>query len=477
LPLKAVTGKPAQKLAAEIPGSIIARLRTPRAEGVICDALADRTSCRMLYAAMADGREYDTARGGRIRAFAAGGPGGDLPARIAASRVRRLSVEQSNTSIVLDDTYILKFFRQLEDGPNPDLEIGLYLTERTEYRGMPQVQGGMAYQSAGGTETTVAMLQDFIANDGDGWTHGLQAARDFLAALRRRRWRQAPSALAAAGPLQLARAEPPENFTAAAGEFPARVAELGRRTALFHRALAGDRRRRSDFTPQAMTTADLEVLADGCARRVREVLEHLNGRMGTLSDAERTLADRVLAAGPGLLARFQQLPDLHDAGQLIRIHGDYHLGQVLATESGWLLLDFEGEPLRPLAERRERQSPLKDVAGMIRSFDYAAQTVRHELTEQWPRRSEPVAAWSAVWSRWTAAAFVAGYLEAMDDRLPLATGSAAREALLDAFLLDKAFYELYYELNNRPDWVHIPLMGILDVVAWAAGPENGVGNG
>jgi maltose alpha-D-glucosyltransferase/alpha-amylase len=199
--------------------------------------------------------------------------------------------------------------------------------------------------------------------------------------------------------------------------------------------------------------------------------------MGTLGDVNRTLADRVLGAGSALIGRFDELPSLPDAGQLIRVHGDYHLGQVLRTDQGWLLLDFEGEPLRPLEERREKQSPLKDVAGMLRSFDYAAQTVRHELAASAPEQEAMIVSGAGVWTRWTSAAFLAGYLEAVGERPLIPADPAARAALLDAFLLDKAFYELNYELNNRPDWIHIPLAGILDVAARGAGPETESGNG
>jgi maltose alpha-D-glucosyltransferase/alpha-amylase len=476
LPVKAVTGKPAEKLAEDIPASVMARLRTPRTEGIICDALADRTSCRELYAAIVDGRQYDTARDGGIRAFTASNLRSDLFVRTGAPSVRRLSVEQSNTSIVMDEAYVLKFFRQLEDGPNPDLEMGLHLTERTGFTGMARVYGGMAYVGRSGAQTTIAMLQDFVANEGDGWQHGLQAAREFLAAIGRRHWPDPPP-IEAAGPLQLATRESPEIVTAAAGTFPERVRELGRRTAEFHRALAGDRRR-PDFAPRAMTTADLEALADACTAHVHEALELLNRNTSKLAEAERGDIDLVLTAGPRLIARFQDLPGLSEAGQLIRIHGDYHLGQVLVTEDrGWLLLDFEGEPLLPLAERRQKQSPLKDIAGMIRSFDYAAQTVRHEFCSRRPERLAAATAWAEVWNRWMAASFLAGYLDAMGDRPPLATSEEAREVLLDTFLLDKTFYELKYELNNRPDWVHIPLAGILDIITRTVGPENGEGRG
>ncbi|MBD3219752.1 maltose alpha-D-glucosyltransferase [bacterium] len=470
LPLKSVSGRPATAMVEDMPDSIIAHWRTPRTEGVICDALADRTSANSLYAAMIDGRQYDTARGGRIRAFAAG-RGGAPPSRLHGTRVRQLTLEQSNTSIVLDDAHVLKFFRQLEAGINPDLEVGLHLTERTDFTGMPRVHGGMEYEGSGGERTTLAMLQDFVANEGDGWQVGVAATRRVLDAVAGRDWPEAPR-VASPGMIAPTVGSPPEPILEAADGFLQRVGDLGRRTAEFHLALTQDRRH-ADFAPRSLRAAYLESLSDACASRAHEVLELLNGRMGTLDDADRDLADRVLAAGPNLIARFQDLPTLGDGGQLIRIHGDYHLGQVLATDAGWLLIDFEGEPLRSLAERRERQSPLKDVAGMLRSFDYAAQTVRRALTDLTPERGDRIAAWSIAWTRWCSSAFLGGYLETMGDRPPLPASDESRATLLESFVLDKAFYELSYELNNRPDWIGVPLAGILDVAARASDPNGG----
>jgi len=475
VPLKASTGKPAQKLAAEIPDSVIAHLRTATAEGVVCDALADRTSARALYGAMADGREFPTAREGRLRAFAAQDSGGELPARVAASRVRQLTAEQSNTSIVLDDSYVLKFFRTLEDGPNPDLEIGLHLTERTDYTGMARVHGGMIYRDPEGLESTVAMLQQFVPSRGDGWECGLDAVREAFAALGRRRWPQ-PPAVDPTPPSRLTPDAMPEILSETAGEFLGRIGDLGRRTGDFHRALASDRRR-PDFAPRPLATVDLEALADGCIRQAQQVLELLNAQMGHLAEDVQPLADAALGAGARLMARFQGLPGLKGAGQRIRVHGDYHLGQVLDTEDGWLLLDFEGEPLRPLAERREKQCPLKDVAGMLRSFDYAAQTVARETVDRRPLHHDRVLGWAAVWSQWAGVSFLAGYREALAGSSVLPGRAEVWDVLLDAFLLDKAFYELYYEMNNRPDWIRVPLAGILAIAERQSPAEMRENNG
>jgi len=461
LTLKGITGAAAGKLAAEVPAAVMARLRTASGEGVLCDALADRTSGAILYAAMADGREFTTEHGGVLQAFPARSADGQLPPRLAARSIRHLGVEQSNTSIVLDDTAIMKLFRVVEIGPNPDLEIGLHLTERTDFTRMPRVQGGVVYRDPDGAESTLAMLQEYVPNEGDGWKHGTEAVRAALAGLAAAGW-PAPPPPAQTPPAALDPRSMPAPLREAAGEFLGRAERLGADTAACHRALAQERRR-AHFAPRPLTVVELETVADGAVRRAQQALELLNSRGRLLPERLHGLADTVLGAGPVLLARFQQLARLDDAGQRIRVHGDYHLGQVLWTGEDWLLLDFEGEPLRPLAERREKQSPLKDVAGMLRSFDYAAQAVGLENT------GAPDAAarggWAAAWSQWTGAAFLQGYLVAISGTGLLPDGAAARDVLLDAFLLDKAFYELVYELNNRPDWVGVPLAGIAAIAA------------
>jgi len=168
----------------------------------------------------------------------------------------------------------------------------------------------------------------------------------------------------------------------------------------------------------------------------------------------------VLAARSPLLARFDGIRRVPHAGRRIRVHGDYHLGQVLRTEEDFVILDFEGEPARSIAERRAKQSPLKDVAGMMRSFGYAAYAALFAFTLHAPDDYARLAPWADTWARWAADAFLRGYLAAIGDAPLLPRGAAGRQALLTAFTLDKALYELGYELNNRPDWVRIPLIGI-----------------
>ena len=187
----------------------------------------------------------------------------------------------------------------------------------------------------------------------------------------------------------------------------------------------------------------------------------LESTMTRLDDRRRQMAEQVLAQRGDLFRQFDALQKLRGGAGLTRCHGDYHLGQVLMTEGDVVILDFEGEPARPLAERRRKGSPLRDVAGMVRSFSYAALTGLGAATHTRPEDVERLAPWADVWEAQVSATFLRAYRGATHDVDFLPSDSGDFDVLLHAFVLDKAMYELGYELNNRPDWVHIPLSGLL----------------
>ncbi|HXV78025.1 MAG TPA: hypothetical protein VD788_17075, partial [Candidatus Polarisedimenticolaceae bacterium] len=261
----------------------------------------------------------------------------------------------------------------------------------------------------------------------------------------------------------LARRRPPVVVERCAASSLAAARGLGRRTAEFHLALASDRRDGA-FAPIPMTTDYLRALADDCARRAEQVVESLNANLAALPASVASQAHELLSDSSALIGRFRGLDRLRTDAWRIRVHGDYHLGQVLhVAENDFVLLDFEGEPLRTIGERREKYSPLKDVAGMIRSFGYAAHSAFIEAVGRHPERIAVREPWVRAWETWVAAAFLGAYLESAGDS-PIVPGEAdALQALLEAFLLDKAIYELGYELNHRPDWLPIPFEAIRSI--------------
>jgi maltose alpha-D-glucosyltransferase/alpha-amylase len=465
--LKVSLREPAERITREVPASVLARIGTPEGAGVLYDALADRLSCTTLFEAIAEGRAYRTAEEGGVQAFStgaferAGPPGPD-------AGVRWLGVEQSNTSVVLDNAWILKFFRRLEDGPNPDMEVGRYLTERTSFTQMAQVGGGLEYLRPGRPATAVAMLQAFVPNRGDGWAYFLELFREFVAAGVGQPTAGPAWALPEVGWTALVAARPPgpvgERLRTALDA--ARV--LGRRTAEFHGALAAGTRDPA-FAPAAFESEELMGRAGEMAREAGATLDLLGQRLSLLPASVLERAHAVLAASDALLVRFRRLERLRARVPRIRIHGDYHLGQVLRVNEDFVLTDFEGEPLRPLAERRRKECPLIDVAGMLRSFSYAIHVAARERAAGSEERGAVPEPWLRAGDRALAGAFLGAYLDAAGG-VPFLPGSDAIDLLLDAFVLQKAFYELGYELNNRPDWVAIPLDGILALATRGSEP-------
>lgn len=368
-------------------------------------------------------------------AFRFGGPGLDPMDPPGGRSVRVLGAEQSNSSLVLDEQVIVKIFRRVEVGPNPDLELNRALTNEG-FLNIPAQVGEFAYETEIDGEPAVIDLgiaQSYVGDSEEGWAkvtrelhacydaiHEEDAAEDISFLVEQR-----------LGPLLEL------------------LEELGDVTASFHVALSREGLD-PDIAPEPVTAGDLQAWADAVEASVQRTLEHGPAELQRYRDE---LVERI-----GLL-RFLP-PD----GAKVRIHGDYHLGQVLLGPQGWLIIDLEGEPARTLAERRAKQSPLKDVAGMLRSFSYAAIATLLERAEpdsdEW-RRLLP---WAAQWERQARARYLAGYLGKAHEGGFLPADRRDALTLLDVFELDKALYELRYERDHRPEWIRIPLRGIVEVI-------------
>jgi predicted trehalose synthase len=333
--------------------------------------------------------------------------------------VRRLRGEQSNTSVAFGRALMLKHFRRLAPGLNPELEITRFLTERTAYRGTPRLAGWLDYQmgrEAGppAAIATVAVVQELVPDAEDGWQWMLRALADGVA----------PGADPARHAASLRALE-----------------RLGRRTAELHLALASAGPDEPAFTPELIDPADLAAwrgLVEGQVAAARALAPELPSS-GPIDAGLATLAGRVK----------------------IRHHGDFHLGQTLRVEAAddFLLIDFEGEPLRPLDERRRKHTPLRDVAGMLRSLDYAAVTARAAAGDGAAAERA-----TAAWERDAREAFVAGYRDAAGAAPFLPAGEAFHRAVA-VFELEKAAYEVVYEANHRPDWIDIPRRGFARAAA------------
>ncbi len=458
LPLTICGHADARGLEDRAPHSVVANITGAR-KGVLFDAWLDDRFATTLLDGLA-GEEQTvtkrgTVRGVRTDAFV------DLRGPVGEGlRVSRTSGEQSNTSILYGDRLILKLFRRLEPGINPDYEVGRQLTDKAGFARVPRVAGAFEYSRLAGAPTTLAMMQQLVASQGDGWTHATEQVQRFYDEVE---GTSAPQLPPSASYTDLMSEAPPEMVGSLMGPSLAAAETLGRRTAEMHIALASDSASAA-FAPEPFTKEDLDAVCRDAAAEAQKALHSLENPASALPDDVAAATRRLLQSRDTLLERIRSAPSLDFAASKIRVHGDYHLGQVLRAEDDYYLLDFEGEPARPIEQRRLKQSPLKDVAGMMRSFSYAAYAGLFHHVASRPAELDRFEPWARIWQAWSTAAFLRGYFTAAAGALFVPAATSQRDALLQLFVLDKALYELNYELNNRPDWVRIPLQGIFELL-------------
>ena len=461
MPLASTFGDAAEELRRAAPAAIIAPIVSEKESGLLCDGAFDDPTCQELLSLIRNGREFK-GRSARIQGIPGKAFADLLGESIVPLQVRRGSAEQSNTSILYGDRFILKLFRRQEPGLNPDAEIGRYLTENTTFNRIPPFAGSIEYERGGdGQPATLAMLQSLVANEGDGWKWTLEELDRYFETCAPL---PLPETLRAQmdSPLELSKHPPPQLARDHVGIYLDSAATLGRRTAELHLALASPTTDPA-FVPEQLTSTDLELLLENLRQHASHVLDLLKERMSYLPDELMEMAAAVLSRRRRIQDHFSVLGSGTFRTQRMRIHGDYHLGQVLKVKTDFVILDFEGEPARSLAERRAKQCPLKDVAGMLRSFSYAAYASLINYTTRHPEDIARLQPWAQLWERSVAAQFLRAYRETAQDAAFLPLDSTDFQKLLDIFLADKALYEVLYELNARPSWVRIPLMGIMSL--------------
>jgi maltose alpha-D-glucosyltransferase/alpha-amylase len=460
LPVGVATGPAVAHMLQSLKSWAIARFHGPDGEALLHDALADDDACTALLDAIASGREFAT-RSGQVRAFPTaafaelrGNPAQRLP-------VVRGPATSSNSLVFYGRRLLLKLFRRLEVGVNPDFEIGRFLTEENTFDRIPRAAGAMEYHRPGSGPVTLAVLQALVPNQGDGWRHAVDELGRYYERASGRMSGPDPVVPDHHSLLELAESVPPPGALEVIGAYLHAASTLGRRTAEMHRALAADA---PDFAPEPFTPEDADGLRRSIREQARKALAALKENLDQLPEEVASSARHLLEEGPGVLQWLEEESPFRAGATKIRCHGDYHLGQVLRVENDFVILDFEGEPARPVEERRAKQSPLKDVAGMLRSYHYAAYAGLFAFTQNHPEDLGRLEPWAELWFQWVSAAFLRDYRAAAGEAVFLPSDPRQFAALLSAFLLDKAFYELNYELNNRPDWVRIPLRGIFTLL-------------
>ncbi|RPJ04583.1 MAG: alpha-amylase, partial [Deltaproteobacteria bacterium] len=452
----------AKLLMEESPQSIIALLHVDGDEGVLFDASFDSR--------FRDGLLSMIARRGRLK-----GDGGELvglPGRLFRElgkgempvNSQVVKAEQSNTSIVYEDRYYLKLFRNLKEGPHPDREIVQALTEKVRFPSIPPYAGAIEYRRPEAEPVTVALLQGYVQYQGDSWSYTLDSVGRYFEQVLSRVKETEKKPQVSPPLVKMETVSLPFPFVELIeGQYLEMVTFLGRRTGEMHLALsslAGD----PDFAPEPFSMLYQRSIYQSMRGMTRQVFELLRRNRKALPKEVNERAEKVLSLEARTLDQFKAILQQKFSAMKIRIHGDYHLGQALFTGKDFVIIDFEGEPARPLSERRIKRSPLRDVAGMIRSFHYAA---FFELLREGSIRREDVPVldpWADLWYQCVSGIFLNSYLDTTRGAPLLSGDRGALEIMLKVFLLEKAVYELGYELNNRPEWVVIPLRGIIDLV-------------
>ena len=426
--------------------AIIAKVRQQAEVGLMADAFYDEAFCRAVVLGIAQGLVLPAERG-EIRFTSTGALADVTQDDVDALEVSRPSAASSNTVVTLGDQLFLKGYRHIHQGINPELDVGRYLTQVARFANCVPVAGAIEYHGADGSVMTLALLQAFVPNQGDAWEYTLAYLDRFLSEQR---------------------AVPEGTAPIDHGAFLTLMRVLGQRTAELHLAFANSKGDAA-FDPEPLTAADRLALRDTTAAEARNSFAMLRDRLAGLPPEAQRDGERLLAQEAAMLQQIERFDTEAGAagGLKSRFHGDYHLGQVLVSRNDFVIIDFEGEPARDFAERRAKTSPLRDVAGMLRSFNYARWSALKSSAQN-PEELARLGLLAADWEAGVRSAFLGGYV----DTLAVAGAPPPESNLLALFEVDKAMYELRYELNNRVDWVQVPMQGLQALAASTGTPTD-----
>ncbi|MES2210853.1 MAG: putative maltokinase [Chloroflexota bacterium] len=442
----------------------IASATGPKRERLLVDAALDPAFMTAVLDAIGAGRRFRGRHGelaGRPEKTFQAVVGSDLGFLVPTP----IRGEQSNSSTIFGDRAILKLYRVTQPGINPDLEVGRMLTKRG-FAQTPAIAGSMEYRPDEGQAMTAVLVSGFVPNEGNLFRHTLEELGGFFERSTAGARRVHAGDLDPAGLLTAAGMRPPVDVRKAIGPYLETAHLAGIRTGEMHQTLAGVTDDPS-FAPEAFSVPYQRSLYQSIGGSTRRAMDLLARRIDDLPEGAAREADQILADRTRIDRHLQMLLSHAFGGLRIRTHGDLHAEQILYTGHDLAIIDFEGEPTRPLAERRLKRSALRDVAGMLRSFHYASygSLLRPEMgVTIRPEDVEDLAGWVMTWNQWVGASFLAGYRAATQGAAFLPTDDADRATLLRAFMLEKACYELVYELNNRPSWALIPIRGILQLL-------------
>jgi len=459
LPLGLASGVGGEVLASTHPEGIIADVVAGEDHlGLLHDASTDRDFALTLFGLMAQDSRAITAncrlQGASYQALELRSES-DQPVE-----VRPLGLQQSNTSIRIGQEYVLKLLRRAEPGVNPDLELGHFLTQRVGFRHTPATLGSISLECQGARQsTTICTLQRFVPNVGDAWSYTQGEVARFYQSVLADPPPDDGIGPAQRGILSLIDEPLPAALENLLGAYLDSVQLLGERSAEMHHALSSESED-PRYAPEPFNSLYQRSLYQSLRSATGRTFDRLKESLGSLPPKLRQRTQALSRRESEVLDRYRRIRDERVTALRIRVHGDYHLGQVLCTGNDFLIIDFEGEPARSLSERLIKRSPLRDVAGMLRSFHYAAMgALVREVPGGIVRPADRVALepWARLWTQWTSARFLSGYLKYSANSNHLGQSMGEIEMLLGTFLLEKAIYEIGYELGHRPDWLAIPL--------------------
>jgi maltose alpha-D-glucosyltransferase/alpha-amylase len=435
------------------PHAIVATLSLPGQDVTVVDAMEDGPSARAVLAAVIS-RTHAAGFGGTIDAL----PVGELEA--PEGEPANISAQHAAAAIRYGDRYLLKMFRRLEEGESPEIELGRFMNARAPGLS-PSVVGSIEYSRHRAEPSTLAVLQAYVPNEGTAWAHAREELRRFFErVLTRHREDPAPDA----SPRQLgalAGAEPPTAARDVIGAYLDLAALLGKRTAEMHLALASNVEDAS-FTPVPYSTLDRRSNYQSVRNLVGKTIRMLRDCLSRVPASIGDHARRLVHGQERVLKVFEPYLGQRLTGLQIRTHGDYHLEQLLYTGKDFVIIDFDGPPTEPLADRRRKHNCLRDVAGMIRSFHYAAFTAQLETAVVRPEDRSVAAPWADAWYRWVSGAFLRSYLT-VTTGAPFLPAQSDLEVILDAQVLQKAFHELRGELDRCVETLSIPLSSIVEL--------------
>jgi maltose alpha-D-glucosyltransferase/alpha-amylase len=472
IPLTCAVGEQVDRLLEHAPQGAVARLRGDDDDSYrfLYDALYNPDFCTALLQVLDGGSNLDIREG--VLAWSTEVTQEDSHLRDAADKSLKptlLQTEQSNTLIAYGNRLMLKLFRRIEEGTNPELDIGRFLTEQKRFVYTPPVIGALEYCQQGrrGDPITLAVLQGYVSHQEDAWQYTLAALASYYAKVLALQTEIGDACLTAPALLDCTKKNAPPLAQELIGPYLKFIRRLGRRTAELHLALASEHED-ARFAPEPFSSLYQHSLYQSMRSLTIRVCRRLGEDLGRLPTPVRTEAEALLDRQDELLRRFQAVLGRQLSGVRIRCHGDYHHRQVLCAGEDVVLIDFEGEPARLLRERQIKRCPLLDVAGMLRSFHYAAYTVFFERVDsQGTAPSTDLAlleSWARFWCGWVSAVFLKIYLRLTARQAFFLQTPEALRVLCDIYLLEKAMYELSYELEHRPNQVRIPLRGLLQLL-------------